>query len=70
MISGSFEYGSEESLSNFKDHLKKYQQDIETTMIIYKNEDDCQSLQPLESADVIVLFTRRLNTKGEELERF
>ena len=70
MISGSFEYGSEESLSNFKDHLKKHQLDIEVTMIIYESEDDEQSLQILESTDVMVLFTRRLNTKGVELERF
>jgi hypothetical protein len=66
MISGSFEYGSEESLSNFKDHLKKHQLDIEVTMIIYESEDDEQSLQILESTDVMVLFTRRLNTKGKD----
>lgn len=70
MISGSFEYDSEESLSIFKEYLKTRQLDIETTMIIYESEDDQQSLQVLESTDVMVLFTRRLNTKGEELERF
>ena len=37
MISGSFEYDSEESLSNFKDHLKKHQLDIEVTMIVNTN---------------------------------
>ena len=70
MISGSFEYDSEESLSIFKDHLKKHQLDIETTMIIYESEGDQQSLQVLKSTDVMVIFTRRLNTEGEELERF
>ena len=40
MISGSFEYDSEESLSNFRDHLKKHQLDIEVTMIVYESEDD------------------------------
>jgi type 1 glutamine amidotransferase len=75
MISGSFEYDSEESLAIFRDYIEKsYAAEqghpVESTMIIYRSEDDDRSLRPIEDADVVLVFTRRLNTKGEELERF
>jgi type 1 glutamine amidotransferase len=62
-------------LGIFSDYLRKSysverNQPFDTAMIIYKSEDDAQSLKPIETADVILVFTRRLNTEGEELERF
>jgi len=69
MISGSFEYDSEESLKIFRDYMEQNHA-IEPTLIIYKNEDDDQSLEPLEDTDVLLVFTRRLRTSGRELERF
>lgn len=69
MISGSFEYDSEESLTIFRDYIEK-NYPVKSTMIIYQSEDDNQSLEPLEDTDVLLVFTRRLNTKGKELERF
>lgn len=69
MISGSFEYDSEESLSIFSKYMEQ-NRGVQPTMIIYETEDDDQSLKPLDDADVLLVFTRRLNTAGEELERF
>lgn len=69
MISGSFEYDSEKSLTIFLSFVEK-NYPVKSTMIIYQSEDDNQSLEPLEDTDVLLVFTRRLNTKGKELERF
>lgn len=69
MISGSFEYESEKSLAAFQKYLEAHEK-VKTVMIVYKNEDDNPSLAPIENADVVLLFTRRLRTKGEEFERF
>ena len=69
MISGSFEYDSEESLTIFRDYLEQNYA-VKSTMIIYQSEDDNQSLEPLDDTDVLLVFTRRLNTEGRELERF
>jgi type 1 glutamine amidotransferase len=69
MISGSFEYDSEESLSIFRDYTEK-NYGLQPSMIVYRTEDDKQSLEPIDDADVLLVFTRRLNTAGEELERF
>jgi len=69
MISGSFEYDSEESLTIFRDYIEQ-NYPVKATMIIYQSEDDNQSLEPLEDTDVLLVFTRRLSTSGKELERF
>jgi len=69
MISGSFEYDSEESLRIFRDYMQK-NYGLQPSMIVYQTEDDNQSLEPIDDADVLLVFTRRLNTAGEELERF
>jgi type 1 glutamine amidotransferase len=69
MISGSFEYDSEESLTIFRNYIEQ-NYSVKCTMIIYQDEDDDQSLEPLDDTDVLLVFTRRLNTSGKELERF
>jgi type 1 glutamine amidotransferase len=69
MLSGSFEYDSEESLALFRDYLEK-EHPVQTTTIVYRSEEDNPSLKPLEGTDVLLVFTRRLQTAGEELERF
>jgi type 1 glutamine amidotransferase len=69
MISGSFEYDSEVSLSLFAAHLRE-SVGVSPTLIIYKDEDDAPSLKPIEDTDALVVFTRRLNTSGAALERF
>ena len=69
MISGSFEYDSELSLTIFSDYMEKHH-GVKSKFIIYKTEDDDISLEPINDADVLLVFTRRLNTAGKELERF
>ncbi|MBD3181405.1 hypothetical protein GF312_03875 [Candidatus Poribacteria bacterium] len=69
MISGSFEYDSEESLKIFQEYVDE-NYPIKSTLIIYKSEEDNISLEPIEDNDVLLVFTRRLNTDGKELERF
>ena len=69
MLSGSFEYDSEPSLTAFRDYLERTHP-VKSTLIIYKSEDDDQSLAPIEDTDVLLVFTRRLNTAGAEMERF
>ena len=69
MLSGSFEYNSEETLSIFRNHIEQIHP-VQSTMVIFRAEDDEQSLEPLEDTDVLLVFSRRLNTKGKELERF
>ena len=69
MLSGSFEYDSEASLAVFQDYIEK-NHPVQATQIIYQSEDDDQSLEPLEDTDVLLVFTRRLNTIGKELDRF
>ena len=68
MLSGSFEYDSETSLTRFRDYIED-NHPVQSTLIIYQTEDNDQSLEPLEDADVLLVFTRRLNTTGRELER-
>ena len=69
MLSGSFEYDSEESLGIFGEHLRAVA-DIECSTVEFESEDDDRSLAPIDDADVVLVFTRRLNTAGRELERF
>ena len=69
MLSGSFEYDSETSLAVFQDYIEK-SHPVQATQIIYQSEDDHQSLEALEDTDVLLVFTRRLNTTGKELDRF
>jgi type 1 glutamine amidotransferase len=69
LLSGSFEYDSEESLALFRAYLEKGHP-VQTTTIVYQSEEDNPSLKPLDETDVLLVFTRRLKTSGEELERF
>ena len=69
MVSGSFEYESESSLTIFRDYVER-EHPVRAELIVYRSEDDHQSLSAIEGTDVLLVFTRRLNTDGEELERF
>ena len=69
MLSGSFEYDSESSLTIFRDYMER-EHPVRADLIVYRSEDDLQSLSAIEETDVLLVFTRRLNVDGEELERF
>ena len=68
MISGSFEYDSETSLTTFARILERIHS-IQVTLNNYQSEDDAISFKPIETTDVLLLFTRRVKTVGEELNR-
>jgi type 1 glutamine amidotransferase len=68
MLSGSFEYDSEASLTIFKNFVEKHYP-IQANLIIYNSEDDDPSLAALDDADVLLVFTRRLNTEGASLQQ-
>ena len=69
MLSGSFEYDSEASLTVFKSFVEKHYP-IQANLIVYNSEDDDPSLAGLDDADVLLVFTRRLNTEGASLRQF
>ena len=68
MLSGSFEYDSEASLKVFDRHVRD-EYGMETTTVVFSTEDDEESLAALDDTDVLLLFSRRLNTSGAELDR-
>jgi len=69
LISGSFEYDSEESLVLLRDYLQ-VNAPLRCELIVYSSEADDVSLSVIDEADAVVMFTRRLETQGVELERF
>ena len=69
MLSGSFEYDSESSLTIFRDYIER-ERPVCADLIVYQSEDDDRSLSVIDEADVLLVFTRRLKVDGEELERF
>lgn len=69
MLSGSFEYDSETSLTIFKKYVEN-NYPIQADMIVYQSEDDDPSLAAIDDADALLVFTRRLNTDGESLRQF
>ncbi|QDU21544.1 PVC-type heme-binding CxxCH protein [Urbifossiella limnaea] len=70
LVSGSFEYKSDESLAAFRKQLESANP-VECVTVAAKAEKDANlpGLEALEKADVAVFFTRRLQIKGDDLER-
>lgn len=68
MLSGSFQYDSHDSLTVLRDYLTE-NIPVDSQIITWQSEDDAVSLEPIDQADVLMVFTRRLNTAGPELER-
>ena len=69
LVSGSFEYKSDDSLAILKKHLEA-NYPVECVMISAKAEKDTAlaGLENLEKCDVAVFFTRRLQIEGDSLE--
>jgi putative heme-binding domain-containing protein len=69
LVSGSFEYKSDDSLAVLKKYLEATSA-VECVLISAKAEKDVAlaGLDQLEKCDAVVLFTRRLQTEGESLE--
>jgi type 1 glutamine amidotransferase len=69
MLSGSFEYDSEESLVILRDYLHA-NAPVTCELVLFESEEDDRSLSSIDAADVVLVFTRRLLTAGAALERF
>ncbi|QJW93494.1 PVC-type heme-binding CxxCH protein [Frigoriglobus tundricola] len=70
LLSGSFEYKSDDSLAAFQKHLEEHYP-VECVRMFAKAEKDVSlpGSEALETCDVVVFFTRRLEIEGESLER-
>ena len=69
MLSGSWEYKSAESLPVFKEFLET-NYSARVTLLQAAKRDDLPGLEALEDCDVMLLFTRRLQLQGDQLERY
>ncbi|MDB5312275.1 MAG: hypothetical protein JWO38_6477 [Gemmataceae bacterium] len=68
LVSGSFEYKSDESLAGFAKYLEAAYP-VECTRAFARTEKEIGGLETLETADVAVFFTRRLKIPPADLER-
>jgi type 1 glutamine amidotransferase len=67
-VSGSLEYRSDESLAGFQEYLEKHFP-VKCTRAFRKTDDDLPGLENLATADVAILFTRRLTISGAQLDQ-
>jgi len=69
IVSGSFEYKSDDSLALLKKHLEAHYP-VECVLVSAKSDKDPMllGLENLEKCDVAIFFTRRLQIDGESLE--
>lgn len=68
MVSGSWEYKSDASLTAFKDYLEK-NYNVRCVLLKARARDDLPGLEALGDCDVALFFTRRLTITGQQLER-
>jgi len=69
LVSGSFEYKSDESLAAFQKFLEsKYSIDCYPIFAKAEKDKDLPGLEKLASCDVVIFFTRRLQLDGRALD--
>lgn len=68
LVSGSFEYKSDESLSVLQEYLEK-NYPVRCSRAFAPSEESLPGLEHLEHCDCAVFYTRRLRISGEPLER-
>jgi type 1 glutamine amidotransferase len=68
LISGSFEYESDKTLAVLQKYLEK-NHNVKCTWALTHKVKDLPGLENLDTCDVAVLFTRRLELSGDQLER-
>ena len=68
LVSGSFEYKSDEALGIFKTWLEK-NADVNCTLLCASGWDNIPGLEVLDTCDAALFFTRRLEISGEQLDR-
>jgi trehalose utilization protein len=67
MLSGSAEYKSNESLAAFQQVVEK-QYPIKCLRVFWKSKTDLPGLEALATSDVMLLFTKRLELRADQLE--
>lgn len=67
-ISGAKEYKSAESLGKLKDHLEKNHSVSITTSMATDKATDLPNVKQIETADVLVVFARRLALPDEQMK--
>lgn len=70
LVSGSLEYDSNESLAELQKYLENHY-NVRCSRAFIQGEDESQlpGLENLDDCDVMLLFTRRLELSGEQLQR-
>lgn len=68
LVSGSLEYESDKTLSAFQEYVES-RYPVVCSRAFYREIDDLPGLEALDDCDVMVLFTRRMELKGEQLQR-
>ena len=68
LVSGAWEYESDKSLARFRDYLQA-RYNSRCTLVKARTRDDLPGLEALDRCDVALLFTRRLNLRGDQLAR-
>ncbi|MDQ1257952.1 MAG: hypothetical protein QG656_2560 [Candidatus Hydrogenedentes bacterium] len=68
MVSGSFEYDSDTSLTMFKEYLDAGY-NVEVTLLKATSWTEIPGLEALDTCDVALFFTRRLEVAGDALKR-
>lgn len=69
LLSGCNTYHSERSLPPFQEWLEK-NYNVKCTRLVRKGDDNLPGLEQLDECDVAFVFFKRMNLKGEQLERF
>jgi len=69
ILSGCETYKSEESLPPFQEFLERHY-NVRCTRVVRKGVDDLPGLEQLDDCDVALVFIKRMQLKGEQLERF
>ncbi|MEK6257723.1 MAG: ThuA domain-containing protein [Planctomycetota bacterium] len=69
ILSGCDTYKSEESLPPFQEFLERHY-NVRCSRVVRKAVDDLPGLEQLDDCDVALVFIKRMQLKGEQLERF
>lgn len=69
ILSGCDTYKSEESLPPFQEFLERHY-NVRCSRVVRKAVDDLPGLEQLDDCDVALVFFKRMQLKGEQLERF
>ncbi|HUQ72598.1 MAG TPA: ThuA domain-containing protein [Planctomycetaceae bacterium] len=69
LLSGCDTYKSEESLPPFQEFLERHY-NVRCTRLVRKAVDDLPGLEQLDDCDVAFVFIKRMQLKGDQLERF